>query len=120
MKVAARAIAPMKDLMLRSKRVAMRRQSLQAADHALDDVALAVDSGVVIVMDLAVLAGRDDSLGPASSQPFAQGLAVVALVGDELAEGGMASMQSGATLQSWTFPGVSRRTRGRPFASQTA
>ena len=43
MTVAARATAPMKQVILRSKRVAMRRRSFEPAEHALDDIALPVD-----------------------------------------------------------------------------
>ena len=88
----------MKFLMLRSKRVAIRRQSF-------DDVALPVDGLVIMVLDLAVLARWDDGRGSAFCQPVAQGFAVIALVGDEFGGGGMASIQRWATLQSWTFPG---------------
>ena len=65
MTAAARAIAAMKFLMLRSKRVAIRRQSLEAAKHALDDVTLPVDGLVIMVLDLAVLARWDDGRGSA-------------------------------------------------------
>ena len=42
-------------------------------------------------------------------------------MGRNLRQGcGMAPIQRWATLQSWTFPGVRSRTRGLPFASQTA
>lgn len=57
--------------------------TFEAAEHALDDVALLVDRAVVIVLDLAVLAGWDDGLGATLDQPFPQRLAVVALVGDQ-------------------------------------
>src|SRR5690606_5474318 len=38
-------------------------------------------------LDFAVLAGRDDGLGSALAQPFAQGLAVIAFVGDQFGRG---------------------------------
>lgn len=57
---------------------------LEAAEHALDDVALLVDGAVVIILELAVFARRDDGLGASSNQPFPQSLAVIALVGDEV------------------------------------
>ena len=85
MTAAARAIAAMKFLMLRSKRVAIRRQ--EAAKHALDDVTLPVDGLVIMVLDLAVLARWDDGRGSAFCQPVAQGFAVIALVGDEFGGG---------------------------------
>src|SRR3546814_5961840 len=56
---------------------------LEPAEHPLDDVALSVDGLVVVVLDFAVPARRDDGLGAACFEPFAQGLAVIALVGDE-------------------------------------
>ena len=56
---------------------------LEAAKHALDDVALPVDGLVIMVLDLAVLARWDDGRGSAFCQPVAQGFAVIALVGDE-------------------------------------
>jgi len=51
--VAAMAIADMKVLLLRSKRVAPP-PVLEAADHTLHDVALLVDLPVVFDLDLAV------------------------------------------------------------------
>ena len=84
---AARAIAAMKFLMLRSKRVGYTAPVLEAAKHALDDVALPVDGLVIMVLDLAVLARWDDGRGSAFCQPVAQGFAVIALVGDEFGGG---------------------------------
>lgn len=46
-----------------------------------------VDCAIVIVLDFAVLARWDDGLGAALIQPFAQGLAVIAFVGDEFGRG---------------------------------
>ena len=42
-----------------------------------------VDVGVVVVLDLAIFARRDDRLGSPLLQPVARVLAVVALVRDE-------------------------------------
>jgi hypothetical protein len=83
---------------------------LEAAEHALDDVALLVIGAVVVVVDFAVAARRDDGLGTAVVEPPAQLLAVITLSATSSPEGGRASMQFFATLQSWTLPGVSRRT----------
>jgi hypothetical protein len=55
-----------------------------SAEHAFNDIALFVERLVIGVLDLAVFARRDDWLGAAFDQPFAQGFAVVALVGDQL------------------------------------
>lgn len=44
---------------------------LDAAEHAFDDVAFFVDGLVIIVLDLAVLARRDDGCGAALFEPFA-------------------------------------------------
>jgi hypothetical protein len=52
----------MKFVMLRSKRVAMRRQSLSRQNMRS---ALLVDGFVVVILDLAVFARRDDGLGAA-------------------------------------------------------
>ena len=57
---------------------------LEAAEHALDDVALFVDGAVVIILDLAVFAWCYDGLSAAFDQPLAQRLAVIALVSDKL------------------------------------
>lgn len=51
-------------------------------EHALDNVALLVGHLVVVVLDFAVLA-RQDALCTPRVEPFAQGLAVIAFVGDE-------------------------------------
>src|SRR5665647_1766916 len=59
----------------------------EAAEHALDDVALLVDRAVIFVLDLAVLAGRNDGLGATLGQPFPQCLAIVPLVSDEFRRG---------------------------------
>ena len=87
MTAAARAIAAMKFVMLRSKRGGYTAPVLEAAKHALDDVALPVDGLVIMVLDLAVLARWDDGRGSAFCQPVAQGFAVIALVGDEFGGG---------------------------------
>src|SRR3546814_12761487 len=47
---------------------------------------LSVDGLVVVLLYFAVPARRDDGLGAACFEPFAQGLAVIALVGDEFGE----------------------------------
>jgi hypothetical protein len=80
--VAAGGIAPIKFLRLRSNRVAMRRQSFEATEHALGDLAQFVDSLVVVILDFAVFARRDDGLCPARFEPFSQRFAFVALVGN--------------------------------------
>jgi hypothetical protein len=67
MMIAARVTAPMKQAILRSKRVAMRRQSLSRQN----------------IRSMMVLARRDDGLGAALSQPVAQCIAVIAFVGDQ-------------------------------------
>lgn len=51
---------------------------LEAAEHALDDVTPLMDGSVVIMLDLAVLARRDDRLGASRLQPLTQDLTVVA------------------------------------------
>ena len=53
---------------------------LEAAEHALDDVALAIDLAVVFDLDLAVGLRRDDRRGALLDQPLAQGVAVVTFV----------------------------------------
>lgn len=60
---------------------------LETAEHALSDVALFVDGLVVFVLDFAVLARRNDGLGTARVEPFAQGLAVITFVGDKFGRG---------------------------------
>ncbi len=85
MTAAARAMAAMKFRTLRSKRVRMRRRSLRRQNMLFNGVALLVGCLVVLVLDLAVLARRDDGFGAALLQPFAQFLAVIAFVGDEFA-----------------------------------
>src|SRR3546814_3675831 len=45
---------------------------LEPAEHPLDDVALSVDGLVVVVLDFAVPARRDDGLGAACFEPFAR------------------------------------------------
>ncbi|MCP1472428.1 hypothetical protein J3E64_004146 [Sphingobium sp. OAS761] len=55
----------------------------EAAEHSLDDVALFLDGAVVIVLDLAVFARRNDGFGAALDEPFAQCLAVVSFVRHE-------------------------------------
>lgn len=52
---------------------------IEAAEHAIDDVALAVDYPVVVDLDLAVGLGWDGGRGAALGQPEPQGVAVVAL-----------------------------------------
>lgn len=54
---------------------------LEAADHSLDDVALAIDGAVVFDLDFAVGLGRDDRRGAALSQPEPQSIAVVDVLG---------------------------------------
>ena len=73
----------MKLLRLRSKRVAMRRQSLKRQNMRFDDVALLVDGLVVIVLGFAGFARWDDRFGASCIQPFAQGLTVIAFIRDE-------------------------------------
>jgi hypothetical protein len=55
-----------------------------SAKHAFDNIALFVEHLVVRILDLAVLAGRDDGFGVAFGHPFAQLLAVIALIGDRV------------------------------------
>ena len=86
MTAAARAIAAMKsDVAVEAG--GYTAPVLEAAKHALDDVALPVDGLVIMVLDLAVLARWDDGRGSAFCQPVAQGFAVIALVGDEFGGG---------------------------------
>ena len=93
MTAAARAIAAMKfaraspTLDVAVEAGGYTASVLEAAKHALDDVALPVDGLVIMVLDLAVLARWDDGRGSAFCQPVAQGFAVIALVGDEFGGG---------------------------------
>jgi len=55
----------------------------EAAEHAVDDVALLVDCAIIIVLDFAALAGWNDGFSAALDQLFSQRLTVVAFVGDQ-------------------------------------
>ena len=57
---------------------------LEAAEHAFDDVSLAVRGSVVGPRFAAIFAGWDDGCGAARHKPLAQGQAVISFVGDEL------------------------------------
>lgn len=57
---------------------------LEMADHALDAVALAVEALVPSDCGLAVGSRRDDGVDAVVAQVFADGIAVVALVGEEI------------------------------------
>lgn len=59
---------------------------LEAAEEALDDVSLAIGLLAEVAIARAVLARRDDRLGPQPTYAPANGSAVVGLVGDELPE----------------------------------
>ena len=99
MTAAAMQMVAMKVLRLRSYRVATLRQSpstackagaqdrLEAAEHALDDVALLVDFGVAVELDLAVSFGWDDRRGASLYQPVTQIVAVIAFIADEFGRG---------------------------------
>lgn len=78
---------------------------LDAAEHSFDDVALLVDRFVVVVLDFAVFTRRDDGLGSALAQPFAQGLAVIAFVGNQFGRGWH---RLDALLRDLAIMGVSR------------
>ena len=119
MTAAARTTAPKKFLTLRSKRVAIRRQSFRR-QNILDDVTLLVDGLIIFVLDCAVLARWDEGLGAAFFEPFAQSLAIVAFVGDELGRCEHGFDTALGNLAIVDVPGVRSRTTGRPFASQTA
>src|SRR3546814_6850213 len=56
---------------------------MRISDWSSDVCSSDLDGLVVVVLDFAVPARRDDGLGAACFEPFAQGLAVIALVGDE-------------------------------------
>ena len=60
---------------------------LDAAEHALGDIALPVNDPVAVILDFTVFARRDDGPRAAFVEPFAQGPAVIALVGDEFGGG---------------------------------
>jgi len=57
----------MKFVILRSKRVGEAAPVLEAAEHALDDVALLVDGSIVVVLDLRFLRGGITAWVPRSS-----------------------------------------------------
>ena len=58
---------------------------LEAAEHSLDDVALLLDRGIAVELDLELELERDDDLGSTPRQPGAQVVAVVSLVADRTA-----------------------------------
>ena len=58
---------------------------LGAAEHSLDDVALLLDRGIAVELDLELELERDDDLGSTPRQPGAQVVAVVSLVADRTA-----------------------------------
>lgn len=59
----------------------------ESTEHTFVDVALAVDGTVVVYLDLAVGLGRDDRHDATLDQPEPQGIAVVALVRDQVLRG---------------------------------
>ena len=73
-----------------------------------------------MVLDLAVLARWDDGRGSAFCQPVAQGFAVIALVGDEFGGGRHGFDTALGDLAIMDVSWFRSRTRGLPFASQTA
>lgn len=57
---------------------------LEAAEEALDDVAVAIGHGIVAVGMLAVRLWGDDDLAATLGEPVTQGAGIVGAVGDEL------------------------------------
>jgi hypothetical protein len=78
--------------------VPTRRQSLDPAEDVFDLVALAVEVRVVVVLDLAVLAGRDARGDAAFGQCGAEPVAVVALVGEQFLGAGKRRKQQKSAL----------------------
>ena len=90
---------------------------LEAAEHALDDVAFGVAAVVVGEWDASVAFGRDDGGGSSCSEPVAQGVGVIALCRRPVRR---VARQGMATAISATLPGVTMNVQGLPRSSHTA
>lgn len=112
MTVAAMTIVAMKVVMLRVVASGDAAPVFEAAEHALDDVALLVDGGIEVELVLAVSLGRDDGPRSPLSEPTAQVVAVIFLVGDQFGRGRHRLDARFATRISWAYSEVSSRTSG--------
>ena len=82
----AKATAHTKLFTFRSTRVAIRRRSLMR-QNTRDDIAALIRGLVIIVLDFAIAARRNDWLRDSFFEPFSQRAAALVLVGDEFGGG---------------------------------
>jgi hypothetical protein len=106
---------------LRACRSGWRASSiLEAAEHALDEIALAIGGFVERMMSLAGRIVRDDRNRAAFEKKATQTIAVVGCVGGQATPAGTPLINSVATRTSPIWPGVTSMAMGRPRASTMA